>query len=111
MKARYNVWIEAAGGGVVVSRWRARLLEAIDRTGSISAAAAELNVPYRRAWEKLQEMEAHFGQGLIDTEVGGAHGGGARLTDQARDLVSRFHAFEGGLGEEIEARYRRAFGG
>jgi molybdate transport system regulatory protein len=110
MKARYNIWIEATDGGVVVSRWRARLLESIERTGSISAAAAELKIPNRRAWEKLKEMEAHFGQSLIETEIGGSHGGGARLTDTARDLVERFHVFEGGLGEEIEARYRKAFG-
>src|SRR3990170_8336862 len=106
MKARYNVWIEAAEGGVVVSPWRARLLEAVERTGSISAAAVELKVPYRRAWEKLREMEANFGRTLVETEVGGVHGGGARLTESARDLMDRFRKFEGGLADEIQSRYR-----
>ncbi|OGT27879.1 MAG: hypothetical protein A2Z17_06790 [Gammaproteobacteria bacterium RBG_16_66_13] len=109
MKARYNVWIEAAEGGVVVSAWRARLLEAVERTGSISAAAEELKVPYRRAWEKLKEMETNFGQTLVETEVGGVHGGGARLTESARDLMDRFRKFEAGLADEIQSRYRRAF--
>ncbi|HET7010683.1 MAG TPA: LysR family transcriptional regulator [Anaerolineales bacterium] len=111
MKARYNVWLEAAGGGIILSPWRARLLEAVGRIGSITGAADELKVPYRRAWEKLKEMEANYGQVLVNTEIGGPHGGGATLTESARDLMQRFRVFEGGLEEEIEGRYRRAFGG
>ena len=53
MKVRYNLWIEHEGE-VVISGWRVRLLEAVDRTGAITSAAAELNVPYRRAWERIQ---------------------------------------------------------
>lgn len=109
MKPRYNVWIEKEGG-VVLSRWRARLLQAIDESGSIRAAAERVGVPYRRAWEKVQEMEAHSHQSLVDTEVGGEGGGGARLTPAARDLVRRFREFESGLEEEIARRYRSAFG-
>ena len=109
MNARFNVWIEAEGG-VVLSPWRARLLVAIETSGSISAAADEMKVPYRRAWEKLKEMETNFGRPLVETEVGGVHGGGARLTPLARDLMEKFQRFEAGLDEEIQARYRQAFG-
>jgi molybdate transport system regulatory protein len=109
MIARFNIWLEAKSG-IVLSPWRAQLLTAIERSGSISAAAEELQVPYRRAWEKLKEMETNYGRALVDTEVGGAHGGGARLTPAARDLMARFEQFENGLQDEIEARYRRAFG-
>ena len=109
MKARYNVWIEGSDGGIILSPWRARLLEAVEREGSITAAAEVLKLPYRRAWEKLKEMEVNFGEPLVATEVGGPHGGGAHLTDSARDLMDRFRTFEAGLGTEIEARYKRAF--
>ena len=109
MKPRFNLWVET-DGGVVLSAWRVRLLEAIDGSGSIRAAAEELSVPYRRAWEKVHEMEARCGRRLIDTEVGGEGGGGAHLTADARDLVRRFHRFESGLDEEIQGRYQDAFG-
>ena len=56
MKPRFNLWVEAEGT-VVLSAWRIRLLEAIDASGSIRAAAEELHVPYRRAWQKVHEME------------------------------------------------------
>ncbi len=108
MIARFNIWLEA-DGGIVLSPWRARLLASIERAGSISAAAEELGIPYRRAWEKLREMETNYGRSLVETEVGGARGGGAHLTGEARDLMKRFERFEAGLQEEIEARYQRAF--
>jgi len=109
MKPRFNLWVEAEGT-VVLSAWRVQLLEAIDAAGSIRAAAEELHVPYRRAWEKVHEMEARSGRRLLDTEVGGEGGGGARLTAEAKDLVRRFHRFESGLDVEVERRYQKAFG-
>ncbi len=108
MRPRFNLWLEAEGN-VVLSAWRVRLLEAIDASGSIRAAAEELHVPYRRAWQKVHEMEARSGQRLLDTEVGGEGGGGARLTAEAKDLVRRFHRFESGLEDEILQRYENAF--
>ena len=109
MKPRFNLWVEAEGA-VVLSAWRVRLLEAIHASGSIRAAAEKLNIPYRRAWEKVHEMEERSGLHLLETEVGGEGGGGARLTDEAKDFVDRFHRFEAGLEDEILSRYEGAFG-
>jgi len=108
MKPRFNLWVEAEGA-VVLSAWRVRLLEAIQASGSIRAAAEKLGIPYRRAWEKVHEMEYRSGLRLLETEVGGEGGGGARLTDEAKDFVDRFQ-FEAGLEDEILRRYEGAFG-
>lgn len=109
MRPRYNLWLET-DGEVVLSRWRVELLQAIDSTGSIRSAAERLKVPYRRAWEKVREMETRSDRRLVETEVGGEGGGGARLTGAARDLIARFVRFESGLDEEIARRYAQAFG-
>ena len=106
---RHNVWIEH-GGEVVLSVWRVRFLEMLAETGSISAAAVKLNVSYRRAWDKLHEMEARLGVRLVDTQTGGVHGGGARLTPEGEEYVKRFHAFYDGLPALIEKHFKRAFG-
>ena len=108
MKPRYNLWIEKEGE-VVLSTWRVKLLQAIDTSGSITSAAEKMDVPYRRAWERLNEMENRLGFHLLETEVGGTGGGGAVLTDKAKDLISRFNRFEEGLASEIQERFRNAF--
>jgi molybdate transport system regulatory protein len=110
MNPRFNLWIEI-DGDVVLSRWRIKLLKAIDATGSISSAADRMDVPYRRAWERINEMECRLGVDLLQTEVGGSGGGGAVLTEEAKDLIVRFDHFESGMEEEIEQRFKNAFKG
>ncbi len=108
LKPRFNLWIEKEGV-VLISRWRARLLEAIDRTGSITAAANELEVPYRRAWERIQEMERCLGSKLIDTEIGGKRGGGAALTQDGHTLLAQFNEFASGFEDIVSSRFQTSF--
>jgi len=109
MQPKSNLWIEQ-DGQVVLSKWRVNLLRAIDQTGSISAAAEVMKVSYHRAWEKLHEMETRLGMTLVETQTGGAHGGGARLTDVARDYVARFDRFSQGMDEIVARHFTESFG-
>ncbi len=108
LTAKSNFWAEI-GGEVVLSDWRVQLLQAIDEAGSITGAAQKLDIPYRLAWERVHEMEAHLGQPLVDTQIGGMGGGGAVLTPLARDLIRRWGDFRQGLEALIEQRFAAAF--
>ncbi|OGR31686.1 MAG: hypothetical protein A2139_01335 [Desulfobacca sp. RBG_16_60_12] len=110
MQLKANFWIEK-DGQVVLSRWRIALLQAIDETGSISAAAERLGIPYRRAWDRVHECEERLGVKLIETQTGGTGGGGAHLTREGREYVKRFQEFNRGLDELIKTRFREAFKG
>jgi molybdate transport repressor ModE-like protein len=105
-----NLWVER-DGQVVLSRWRVRLLEAIEKTGSISAAARVMDVEYHRAWEKLAEMEKGLGVQLVERQAGGPAGGGARLTEAGRDYVERFNVFAEGIDAEVLRRFAQSFPG
>jgi molybdate transport system regulatory protein len=74
-----RVWIEIEGQ-TPLGQGRAALLEAIDRHGSIPAAAAALGVSYRAAWRWIDLLNRVTGRSMVETETGGARGGGARLT-------------------------------
>jgi molybdate transport system regulatory protein len=86
---RSKLWIEK-DGRVALSEWRVELLLAIDETGSLSAAAERLHVPYRTAWYKLKEAEGQLGIALVESVSGGASGGGTRLTKEGREIALRF---------------------
>jgi molybdate transport system regulatory protein len=73
---------------------KARLLELIEREGSIRGAAAAMNMSYRHAWLLLQAVEDTFGAPVIATATGGAHGGGAKLTEFGKAIVGRYRAIE-----------------
>ena len=109
MSVRSKIWIER-GDDVVLSEWRVELLEAIDANGSLSRAAEALDVPYRTAWERVKATEAELGVRLLDSESGGADGGGSRLTPEARDLCRRFRRVSSGIQEVVSRRFALEFG-
>ncbi len=73
---------------------KAALLEHIEATGSISAAARAMQMSYRRAWQLVEAMNRDFSEPLVATETGGKRGGGARVTAMGRDVLARFRALE-----------------
>ena len=75
-----------------------RLLEAIDRTGSLKGAAAELNMAYSRAWTILRSCEKALGFPILERKAGGRGGGRCSLTDRGRDLLIGYRRME----EELE---------
>ena len=80
---------------------KAALLQAIGRTGSISAAGRELGMSYRRAWLLVDTMNRCFRDPLIETRPGGGDGAGARLTPGGKAALASYRALsaqvEGGV--------------
>ena len=70
------------------------LLEAIARCGSISAAARDMNMSYRRAWLLVEAMNLAFKQPVVLTAAGGKRGGGAEVTIFGLDLLHRYRQIE-----------------
>ena len=66
--------------GARIGPGKAKLLESIRDTGSISAAAREMGMDYKRAWTLLDSMNQAFTQPVVSAAPGGARGGGATLT-------------------------------
>ena len=82
------------------------LLEAIDRTGSISAAGRAHAMSYRRAWLLVDELNQLFVTPVVAAHHGGASGGGAQLTDEGRRIVALYRDAESKMraaaGKEID---------
>jgi molybdate transport system regulatory protein len=70
------------------------LLEAIDKTGSISAAGRVHAMSYRRAWLLVDELNQLFSAPLVAAHHGGAKGGGASLTEGGRRIVALYRGAE-----------------
>jgi len=81
------------------------LLEGIERTGSLSAAARAIGMSYRRAWLLLHSTNEGFSEPVVELSVGGKDGGGTRLTDYGRQLVADFRRFE----DAVEALAAKTF--
>jgi len=75
---------------------RIRLLEAIERTGSISQAAREVSLSYKAAWDAVDAMNNLAERPLLVRTPGGAHGGGSHLTEHGREIVRLYRLMESG---------------
>jgi molybdate transport system regulatory protein len=73
------------------------LLEGIARTGSLSQAARQMRMSYRRAWLLLADLNMSFDQPVANTSVGGRGGGGAVLTPFGVRLVAGFRKLDSSL--------------
>ncbi len=86
---------------------KVRLLELVDKTGSISAAAREMKMSYRRAWLLIEELNGVFGKPVVETMAGGSGGGGAKVTLHGRSIIMAFRALESDFAKLIKARLRK----
>ena len=93
------------GRDAAIGPGKIALLEEISRAGSLSQAARDLGMSYRRAWLLLASLNTAFREPVAVTATGGRGGGGAQLTPFGRELVSLFRAFE----RDTQARAAGAF--
>jgi molybdate transport system regulatory protein len=82
------------GDDIAIGPGKVDLLEAIGKTGSITAAAKALGMSYRRAWLLVDTMNRCFASPVVSAAAGGASGGRARLTSVGIDVVRRYRALQ-----------------
>jgi molybdate transport system regulatory protein len=80
--------------GASIGPGKIRLLEEVERSGSIRKAAEALDMSFRQSWLLLKAIDEMFGEQVIVTSRGGAKGGGSALTELGRLVVSNYRQLE-----------------
>src|SRR5579863_1972175 len=91
---------EAVGPGKI------SLLEQIAASGSLSQAARNLKMSYRRAWHLLEDLNVAFADPVAVMNTGGRGGGGATLTVFGRTLIETYRAFEKDIQQRAEWHFQ-----
>ena len=107
--ARFRLRI-TRGRDIAVGPGKIDLLEAIAATGSITSAAKQLGMSYRRAWLLVDTMNRNFREPVVSAETGGARGGGTALTETGQAVVRLYREAEAraakGAARELAALAR-----
>jgi molybdate transport system regulatory protein len=80
--------------GARIGPGKAKLLESIRDTGSISAAAREMGMSYKRAWLLLDSINQAFTEAVVTAAPGGSGGGGATLTPFGAEVLERYRRID-----------------
>src|SRR5215468_9469865 len=89
---------------------RIRLLEAVEKYGSISKAAQHIPMSYKAAWDALDDLNNLADSPVIERNIGGAGGGGTKLTEYGRRLVAMFRAVEDEYQAAMDHLHREGVG-
>lgn len=82
------------GNAIAMGPGKAQLLQQIAASGSISAAARQMGMSYRRAWLLVDTLNQCFRSPLIETAAGGSGGGGAQITELGRQVLALYQQIE-----------------
>ena len=82
------------------------LLEAIRRSGSLSQAARDLDMSYRRAWLLIDSLKNSFREPVTVAATGGKGGGGVTLTRFGEQLVESYRVLERDIAVVASRRLR-----
>ena len=97
-------------GKRVLGKGGAQILDAVERLGSLTAAAKELKMSYRFVWNSIQRTEDRLGKRVVVTRRGGTPhsrrkgGGSTKLSPVGRALLRDYRIMEERLQSQIRAR-------
>jgi molybdate transport system regulatory protein len=86
---------------------RLRLLEAIDRMGSITAAGQAVGLSYRAAWDAVQALNNLFPKPLVVARAGGRSGGVAELTPEGVAALNTLRHVQAEIALTLDRLERR----
>lgn len=86
-----------------------RLLKGIERTGSLRAAAMEMNMSYSKAIGLIRRAEMVLGVSMTEKRIGGIGGGGSQLTTEAKAFLKKYEMYREACYEANSRIYHEIF--
>jgi molybdate transport system regulatory protein len=86
-KVNGSLWVEGDGQRFF-GPGPVELLELIGKTGSISKAAKEMGMSYKKAWEMVNRINGMAAAPFVVTSIGGEDGGGSTISGEAKEMIA-----------------------
>jgi len=98
---RLRCWIDIEGEKFF-GPGPARLLELIEKEGSIAKAAKQMGMSYKKAWDIINDLNTRGQKPFVVSRKGGENGGGADLTETGKKVLIKFTSLTNKLNSIIE---------
>lgn len=88
-KVKSRIWI-CTSEGTFLGEGRIELLKKIEEFGSISKAAKDMKMSYKKAWELVNSMNLQSTEPIVTGKIGGKDGGGSVLSEAGKIMMKEF---------------------
>jgi molybdate transport system regulatory protein len=106
LKINGRLWLESADGRFL-GPGPIELLEHVADTGSISNAAKAMSMSYKKAWELINNLNAHTNTPVVIPQAGGEKGGGSVLTEEALQLIQYHRELRKSFSDFLEKESKK----
>ena len=103
LKLRSSQWVVDTDNNIIIGEGRAKILEHIDRTGSMNQAAKLMKMSYKAVWSKIKMTEKHMNICIVHTD----RKDGSRLSQEGKELLKKYNL----LKQQCMSADDRIFGG
>jgi molybdate transport system regulatory protein len=86
LKLRSSQWIVDEDNNIIIGEGRARILEHIEKTGSMNQAAKMMKMSYKAVWSKIKATEKHMNARIVRTD----RKDGSRLSQDGKQLLKKY---------------------
>lgn len=108
-KIKSRVWVDGEFG-TFLAEGRIALLKEIILTGSISSAAKQMKMSYKKAWEMIDAMNKEAEQPLVVRVSGGKGGGGTQVTKEGEKMIKLFEKLNKNCQAYLDKELIKIFG-
>lgn len=105
-----SVQVRLAKDGIFFGPGKARLMEYIEKTGSMQEACLEMGLSYSKGARMIKAAEKQLGLKLLERRIGGSGGGGSRLTDEGMDLLKKYRQLTLRVQKDADRAFEEIFG-
>ena len=105
-----SVQVRLAKDGIFFGPGKARLMEYIEKTGSMQEACLEMGLSYSKGARMIKAAEKQLGFKLLERRIGGSGGGGSRLTDEGMDLLKKYRQLTLRVQKDADRAFEEIFG-
>ena len=87
LKLKSSQWIVDENNNIIIGEGRAKILENIEKTGSMNQAAKLMKMSYKAVWSKIKTTEKHLNACIVHTD----RKEGSRLSQDGKELLEKYN--------------------
>ncbi len=104
-----KTWMENEKKELLFGKGKTEVLLEIARVGSISKAAQNLDMNYKKAWSHIKLLQKNLDDTLVITQKGGGSESGTTLTPLAGEYIEKYKQLQREIEEFANKRFKELF--